>query len=79
MQPYLESLPDHIHGAPPWTPTNRGHEITSRPLKHDLRSHLEISRIYALTIDQSHPNNQGRFIMHIHILCQPLLPIPFMF
>jgi len=35
MQPYLESLPDHIDGAPPWTPTNRGHGITSRPLKHD--------------------------------------------
>jgi len=35
MQPYLESLPDYIDGAPPWTPTNRGHGITSRPLKHD--------------------------------------------
>jgi len=36
MQPYLESLPDHIDRAPPWTPTNRGHGITSRQLKHDL-------------------------------------------
>jgi len=35
MQPYLESLPDHTDGAPPWTPTNRVHGITSRPLKHD--------------------------------------------
>jgi len=35
MQPYLESLPDHIDGAPPWTPTNKGHGITSRPLKHN--------------------------------------------
>jgi len=35
MQPYLESLPNYIDGAPPWTPTNRGHGITSRPLKHD--------------------------------------------
>ena len=35
MQPYLESLPDYIDGAPPWTPTNMGHGITSRPLKHD--------------------------------------------
>jgi len=35
MQPYLESLLDHIDGAPPWTPTNRGHGITSRPLKRD--------------------------------------------
>jgi len=35
MQPYLESLPDYIDGAPPWIPTNRSHGITSRPLKHD--------------------------------------------
>jgi len=33
--PYLESLPSYIDGEPPWTPTIRGHEITSRPLKHD--------------------------------------------
>jgi len=33
--PYLESLPSYIDGAPPWTPTNRGHGITSPPLKHD--------------------------------------------
>jgi len=33
--PYLESLPSYIDGAPPWTPTNRGHGIMSRPLKHD--------------------------------------------
>ena len=32
--PYLEFLPNYIDGAPPWTPTNRGHGITSRPLKH---------------------------------------------
>jgi len=30
--PYLESLPSYTDGAPPWTPTNRGHGITSRPL-----------------------------------------------
>jgi len=34
MQPYLESLPNHIDGAPPWIPINRSHGITSRPLKH---------------------------------------------
>jgi len=28
MQPYLESLPSYTNGAPPWTPTNRGHGIT---------------------------------------------------
>jgi len=33
--PYLESLPSYTDGTPPWTPTNRGHGITSRPLKHD--------------------------------------------
>ena len=27
MQPYLESLADHIGGAPPWTPTNRAMEL----------------------------------------------------
>jgi len=31
MQPYLESLLNYIDGAPPWTPTNRSHEIMSRP------------------------------------------------
>jgi len=35
MQPYLESLPNYTDGAPPWIPTNRGHGITSRSLKHD--------------------------------------------
>jgi len=33
--PYLESLPSYTDGTPPWTPTNRGHGITSRPLKRD--------------------------------------------
>jgi len=35
--PYLESLPGYTDGAPPWAPTNRGHGITSRPLKRDPR------------------------------------------
>ena len=34
--PYLESLPNYIDGAPPWTPTNKGHGIMSWPLKHYL-------------------------------------------
>jgi len=38
MQPYLESLPSYIDGAPPWTPINRGHGIKSRPLKRDPES-----------------------------------------
>ena len=33
--PYLESLSNYINGAPPWTPTNRGHGIMSRSLKYD--------------------------------------------
>ncbi|QCE00110.1 hypothetical protein DEO72_LG7g1396 [Vigna unguiculata] len=37
MQPYLESLPSYTDGALPWTPTNRGHGITSRPLKRSPR------------------------------------------
>ncbi|QCD86499.1 hypothetical protein DEO72_LG3g1022 [Vigna unguiculata] len=36
--PYLESLPSYTDGAPPWTPINRGHGITSRPLKRDPES-----------------------------------------
>jgi len=35
MQPYLESLPNCTDGAPPYTPTNRGHKIMSRSLKHN--------------------------------------------
>jgi len=38
MQAYLESLPSHTDGAPPWAPTNRGHGIKSRPLKRDPES-----------------------------------------
>jgi len=38
MQPYLESLPSYTDGAPPRAPTNRGHRITSRPLKCDPES-----------------------------------------
>jgi len=46
---YLESLPSDIDGAPPWTPTNRDHGITSRPLTQPWKSHLETPRNYALT------------------------------
>jgi len=38
MQPYLESLPSYTDGTPPRIPTNRGHGITSRPLKPDLEN-----------------------------------------
>ena len=36
--PYLESLLSYTDGAPPWTPTNKGHGITSRPLKRNPES-----------------------------------------
>jgi len=77
--PYLESLPSYINGAPPWTPTNMGHEITSWPLKHDPEISPRDSKKLRTNTDQSYPNNQRKFIMHIHILRQPLLPFPFMF
>jgi len=38
MQPYLKSLPSYTDGAPPWAPTNNGHGITSRSLKHDPKN-----------------------------------------
>jgi len=31
----MQSLPSYTDGAPPRTPTNRGHGITSRPLKRN--------------------------------------------
>ena len=74
MQPYLESLPDHIDGAPPWTPTNRGHGITSRPLKHHQEVSPRDSWIYVLTTYHHIPNKQIILIMHLTphaILCNP--------
>jgi len=53
MQPYLESLPNYIDGAPPWTSTNRGHGITSRPLKHHQEVSHRDSWIYIITTYQS--------------------------
>jgi len=77
MQPYLESLPSYTDGAPPWAPTNMGHVITSRPLKHyPEKSHLETPRNYALTRTISKINQQrnthhaynlrSTFINHSH-------------
>jgi len=54
MQPYLESLPDYIDGVPLWILTNRGHGITSRPLKHDQEVSSRDSWIYVLTTYQSY-------------------------
>jgi len=68
MQPYLESLTNYIDGAPPWTPTNKGHGITSRPLKHDHEVSPRGSWDHALTTDQSYSINQVIFIMHIILM-----------
>ncbi|QCD94029.1 hypothetical protein DEO72_LG5g2107 [Vigna unguiculata] len=43
MQPYLESLPDYIDEAPPWTPTNRGHGIT----KGNIKSERTLAQLFA--------------------------------
>jgi len=72
--PYLESLPNYYDGAPPWTPTNMGHRITSRPLKHDPEIPPRDLRNYALTTDQSCSINQVMFTIQ-NISCQPLQPI----
>ena len=73
--PYLESLPSYIDGAPPWTPTNkdhgitsRGHEIMSRPLKHDPEISLRDSKELCTDTYQSYSINQERFIMHITLM-----------
>ena len=68
MQPYLESLPNYIDGAPLWTPTNRGHGITSRPLKHDHELSPRGSWVYVLTTYQSYLINQVIFITHINLI-----------
>ena len=58
--PYLESLPSYIDGAPPWTPTNKGHGITSQPLKHDQEVSPRDSWIYVLTTYQSHSKQKNK-------------------
>jgi len=65
MQPYLESLPNYIDGAPPWTPTNRGHGITSWPLKHPH----EVSHRGSMELRTDHRPiilNQSSNIYHAH-------------
>ena len=56
--PYLESLPSYTDGAPSWAPTNRGHGITSRPLKRDPEvPPRDPKEIYALTRTNNHSSN----------------------
>ena len=62
LNPYLVIQMGHHHGHP----LTEGHEITSRPLKHDPeKSHLETPRNYALTWTISKSINKGILIMHI--------------
>jgi len=70
--PYLESLPSYIDGAPPWTPTNKGPGITSRPLKHDPEVSPRNSKELSTDSYQTNSNNQITFLIHVYILCQPL-------
>jgi len=62
--PYLESLPSYIDGAPPWTPTNKGHGITSRPLKHDPEVSPKDSKELCTDSYQIYSYNQVTVIMH---------------
>jgi len=83
MQPYLESLLNYIDGAPPWTPTNRGHGITSRSTEAPPWGSPRGSWNYALTNEApprnycritSYPNqhhvsiDQHRIIYHTNIM-----------
>jgi len=70
MQPYLESLPNYIDGAPPWTPTNKGHEITSWPLKHYLEISPRDFKELRTDTDQTYSINKVMHIIHI-TSCHP--------
>ena len=65
MQPYLESLPNYIDGTPPWTLTNRGHGITSQPLKHYPEISPRDFKELRTDTDQTYSINQVIFIMHV--------------
>jgi len=69
MQPYLESLPIYTDRAPPWTSTNRGHGITSRPLKHDLGNLTQRSQGLTHWHGPNFLNQSNKFGMHKHNLC----------
>ncbi|QCD93366.1 hypothetical protein DEO72_LG5g1441 [Vigna unguiculata] len=61
--PYLESLPSYTDGAPSWAPTNRGHGITSRPLKRDPEvPPRDPKEIYALTRTNNHSSNINEYV-----------------
>jgi len=60
----------HHHGHP----LTGAMELRPDHWSRTLKSHLEISRNYALTTDQSCSINQVMFTIH-NISCQPLQPI----
>jgi len=77
--PYLESLPSYINGAPPWTPTNRGHGITSRPLKHDPEVSPRNSKELRSDSYQIYSYNQVIVIMHSNLGSTSVTKFPFVF
>ena len=60
----MQSLPSYIDGAPPWTPTNRGYGITSRPLKHDPEVSPRDSKELRTDSYQIYSYNQVTVIMY---------------
>jgi len=68
MQPYLVSLPNYTDGAPPWTPTNRGHGITSRHLKHDPEIPPRDFKELRADTYQIYSNNQLTIIKHSNLM-----------
>ena len=77
--PYLESLPSYIDGAPPWTPTNRGHGITSRPLKHDPEVSPRNSKELHTDLYQIYSYNQVTVIIHSNLGSTSVAKFSFVF
>ena len=73
MQPYLKSLPSYTDGAPPWTTTNRGRGITSRPLKDDPEVSPRDSKGLRTDHLPTYINNQE---IHTYIMHRNFIPIP---
>ena len=77
--PYLKSLPSSIDGAPPWIPINRGHEIMSRPLKHDLEVSPRNSKELRTDSYQIYSYNQLTLIMHSNLGSTSVTKFSFVF
>jgi len=68
LNPYHAIHMGHYHGHP----LTRAMEFRPDHWSTNLRPHLEISRIYALTIDQTYSFNLEKSIMHICIYTIPI-------